>query len=316
MIPDLLALKFPLARCYLAEKLIMKQLITICIGSLISLSVYSQSRFTHDPSQAEFVTSDVKNFWTAFDSLSLSSGNPFKEYMKKGSTGLRGFTENRIENADALYKKVVESKEDYLKSRHVLDSLPLKEKQVKEVYRKLKALYPAAQFPPVYFVVGRFNSGGTTSEDGLIIGVEKLKNLDRLVPLIAHELIHFQQTHAVKMPSLLEASIMEGGADFIGELISGIHLNPETFNYGEEHEEVLIKEFVTLMDKTNYQDWLYSTSGKDKRPRDLGYWIGYKIVKAYYNQASNKSEALETMLKIPEANNVLKESSFLKSYLK
>lgn len=290
----------------------MKQLTTFLFGWLISLSVFSQSRFTGDPSRAEFVTSDVTNFWTAFDSLGRTSGNPFKEYIRKGSTGLKGFTPDRIISAEALYTKVLESKEEYLKARHVLDGLPAKEKQVKEVYRALKALYPEAQFPPVYFVIGRFNSGGTTSEDGVIIGVEKLTNLDGIAPLIAHELIHFQQTFGETMPTLLEQSILEGGADFVGELISGIHMNQVPFKYGEEHKDALIAEFVQLMDKTNYQDWLYSVSGKDNRPRDLGYWIGYKIAKAYYDKAADKSKALETLLKRSEGHRVMLESGFFK----
>lgn len=316
MIPDTYSGRLSSAEPSFVKKKLMKKIITFLIGSLISVSAFSQSRFTQDPGRAEFVTSDVKNFWLAFDSLSTTSGNPFKEYMRKGSAGLRGFTDSRIVSAEALYSKVLENKEEYLKCRHVLDSLPIKEMQVKEVYKALKTLYPGAQFPPVYFVVGRFNSGGTTSEDGLIIGVEKLKNLDGLVPLIAHELIHFQQAFSEKMPTLLEQSIMEGGADFLGEMISGIHLNQETFNYGEAHEDALTAEFAALMYNTRYNDWLYSTSGKDKRPRDLGYWMGYKIVKAYYSQASDKKLALETMLKISEGKNVMLESGFLNKYLK
>ncbi len=35
------------------------------------------------------------------------------------------------------------------------------------------------------------------------------------------------------------------------------------------------------------QDWLYGTSGKDSRPNDLGYWMGYEIVKASFEKADN-----------------------------
>lgn len=289
---------------------------SLAITIFIGFSAYSQPGFTHDPSQAELVTSDVKNFWIAFDSLDLNKGNPFNEYIKKGSVGLKGFIPSRILNAEELYKKVLENKEEYLKSRNVLDSLPFKEKEIKEVYKALKAIYPAAQFPPVYFVVGRLNSGGTTSEQGLIIGTEKLKNLDGLVPLVAHELIHFQQKFGSKTPTLLGQSIMEGGADFIGELISGLHLNMVPFKYGEEHTNALAEEFVKIMDTTNYTDWLYGTSGKDKRPRDLGYWMGYKIVQAYYDRSTDKATALVSMLDIAQAKNIMLQSGFLKKYIR
>lgn len=294
----------------------MKSLIIpFIITTLISFSGYTQSRFTNDPSRAELVTSDVRNFWIAFDSLSLTKGNPFKEYIRKGSIGLQDFIPSRILNADELYKKVLENKEEYLKSRNVLDSLPFKEKQIKEAYKALKALYPAAQFPPVYFVVGRLNSGGTSSEHGLIIGVEKLKNLSGLASLVAHELIHFQQNSGSKSHTLLQHSVMEGGADFIGEKISGINISKDLFKYGEEHMDELAREFVKIMDKENYTDWLYETSGKDKRPNDLGYWMGYKIVQAYYKQSSNKAAALVAILDISQAKNIMLQGGFLRNYL-
>jgi hypothetical protein len=88
------------------------------------------------------------------------------------------------------------------------------------VYQALKELYPEATFPPVYFVVGRFNSGGTVSKKGLILGVEMMKDLEGLVPLVAHELIHFQQKQPLLGTTLLEQGVLEGGADFMGELIS------------------------------------------------------------------------------------------------
>ena len=46
---------------------------------------------------------------------------------------------------------------------------------------------------------------------------------------------------------LLLQSLNEGSADFIGELISGEHINSTAFNYGEEHQDALCKEFVLLM---------------------------------------------------------------------
>ena len=49
----------------------------------------------------------------------------------------------------------------------------------------MKYWYPEAVFPPVYFVVGRFNSGGTVSEAGVILGLEKQQNLDGLSGLVA-----------------------------------------------------------------------------------------------------------------------------------
>jgi hypothetical protein len=106
----------------------------------------------------------------------------------------------------------------------------------------LKELYPNAVFPPVYFVIGTLNSGGTSSNDGLIIGTEMygltpetptnelddwlktvIKPVADVPHTVAHELIHFQQKYDVG--NLLAASIKEGSADFIAQLISGKHIN-------------------------------------------------------------------------------------------
>ncbi len=162
--------------------------------------------------------------------------------------------------------------------------------------------------------MGRFNSGGTSTEDGLILGVEKMENLDGLVPLVAHELIHFQQKLPGRDITLLEASLMEGSADFIGELISGINLNQVPFVYGERHAGELCREFVKIMHRTEYQDWLYSTSGKDKRPNDLGYWMGYKIAEAYFNQATDKQQAIQDLLTLGNAQKILNQGGYLKKY--
>ena len=31
-------------------------------------------------------------------------------------------------------------------------------------------------------------------------------------------------------------------------------------------------------------DWFNETSGKDNRPNDLDYWIGYEILRAYFTK--------------------------------
>jgi len=80
--------------------------------------------------------------------------------------------------------------------------------------------------------VGRGNSGGVTTEAGVVIGLEALCNADwmqadvsdRFVHLIAHEYVHVQQPGArveVEQPTLLYQTLVEGGAEYVGERISG-----------------------------------------------------------------------------------------------
>ncbi|ASK28994.1 hypothetical protein CEY12_02225 [Chryseobacterium sp. T16E-39] len=275
----------------------------------------AQTGFSNDPLNAVFETKDTDNFWKAFDKIDTSKENPFTEYVKDGSPGVKGFMEFRIINADSLYSQVKKKKTDYLKSKNVLAGIHQKEKRTRAIYSALKYWYPEAKFPPVYFVYGRFNSGGTTSHDGIIIGTEMLQNLDGITGLIAHELIHFQQNNKGN-ESLLKNSLLEGGADFVSELISGENINTKAFQYGEAHSDQLYKEFITKLKANDNTDWLYGVSKKDDRPNDLGYWIGYKICEAYFNKQTDKHKAIYAMLNIQNPLFFLKESGFLEQYIK
>lgn len=291
-------------------------IVILLILNLTTL-VGQEKDFPKDPQGVRFVTSDIENFWKAFDSIDKSKENPFKSYIKNGTLGLQGFIEHRIINADSLLIMAKRRKLDYEKIRGVQAKIIELEKKLKPYFYALEYWYPYAEYPPVYFVVGRFNSGGTTSEDGLLIGIEKFENLDYLPEMIIHESIHFQQ----KWPeggntNLLQQSILEGMADFIAELVTGIVGNQQAKKYGKENKEELCKEFVEKMYGNDMQDWLYSTSGKDNRPNDLGYWMGYEIVKSYFDKAEDKKLAVNHILNIEDYDRFLRESGYLKKYIK
>ena len=92
--------------------------------------VYAQDKdFPQDPQEAIFETSDIQNFWKAFDSIENSNGNPFETYIKNGTIGLQGFIPNRIISADSLLNMVNRRKQDYEKIRGI-------EVKIKEVEKK------------------------------------------------------------------------------------------------------------------------------------------------------------------------------------
>lgn len=279
----------------------------------ISQISFGQENYSDSPLNAKFITTDYDNFWQQYDKMDSSSGNPFVEYLNNASDGLKPFVEYL--NADSLHQTVLTRKDDYLSSRPIINNINTKKKKVQSSYAAMKYWYPDATFPPVYFVVGMFTSGGTASENGLVIGSEMLNNLDGLNGLISHELIHYQQKISGD-DNLLKQAIVEGSADFIGELISGEHINQIPFNYGNENESELCKEFVSKMLKDDYIDWLYGTSGKDDRPNDLGYWIGYKITEAYFNKQEDKIKAISDILNVNNPLGFTKKSGYLEKYWK
>jgi len=289
------------------------KILMISLFLIISNYSFGQAKFSESPLDAVFEINDTKVFWSSFDKMDKIKENPFKDYVTKGSAGVKAFTHNRIINADSLFAMVKRRKADYEATRDVLNGISTKEKRVRAIYSALKYWHPNAKFPPVYFVYGRFNSGGTVSKaDGIIIGTEKLNNLDGITGLIAHELIHYQQ-NLTEEETLLKQCLLEGGADFVGELISGEQINQLYFSYGEKNKEKLYHEFVTKLKQKDYQDWLYGTSKKDDRPNDLGYWIGYKIVEAYFNKSTDKHKAIDEILNCKDPLLFLKESGLLDS---
>ena len=290
----------------------MKNLFTLLITCLLGFMGIAQQNFSKNPLDAKFVTHDFDNFWKSYDRLGTFQGNPFEDYLKDASPGLSPFRD--YFKAEMVYQTVQERKADYLKKRTILKDLPSYKKRVQAIYAALNYWNPNATFPPVYFVMGVFTSGGTVSENGLLIGSELLEDLNSLDGLIAHELIHFQQT--VGGPNtLLQQTIKEGSADFIGELVSGLLLSKPQREYGELYEKELCQEFVKTMYTENMGDWLYVHDTKDGKPKDMGYWMGYKIVEAYFKKQSDKKQAIHDILNMEDPISFMKESGYLDAYL-
>ena len=279
-------------------------------------SLTAQENFSTQPWESQFVTEDVDRFWEAFDQMEAKGAQAFQEYIDAGTPGLKGFIDYRIINADSLYSMVQRRKADYLAKKNVLKDLPLYKKRIQAIYAAMKFWYPEAKFPPVYFVMGRFNSGGTISESGIILGAEMQSDLKGLPGLVAHELIHFQQKYTQdRQPTLLEHSLHEGTADFIGELISGEHINSSASTYGKRYRDRLSKEFVLLMEGTDFSNWLYGNINRnDGRPNDLGYWMGYCLAKAYFDKKEDKLNALKTLLDYKNTAQIVEEGGYLKPY--
>ena len=273
-----------------------------------------KSVIAEKPEDAIIVMGDVDNFWAAFDALGSSEGNPFEQlYIKPGSDGVKNFLDhNRIVNADTLRLTVIKRRQDYLKIRENTLAIKDIEPQCRSTYYALKYLYPSAVFPPLYFVIGRFNTGGVSIPSMQIIGTEM--NLPENMPfLVAHELIHAQQNIPYKYKILLEQCIIEGSADFIGELISGKVSSRAPYDYAVGKEKVLWEDFmkdINLGENDDFANWLYAGERKDSRPADMGYYIGYVITKSYYEKAIDKKKAIQEILKIKDCKQFLKDSGY------
>ena len=307
----------------------MKQVISLIVSSLfISAAAFAQSsgQLNRDPKTVKFVTSDIGNFWRAYD-LAAKEKEKEKaervqifqtEYLDKGSPGLKDFVSLRIKSARNLVAVIDQMPKYYASIRPSTLSVAKMEKRMRTAFRKFKSLYPDAVFPDVYFLVGAANSGGTTGKSGLLIGTEMygktpsgpidelppwlravITGVDQIPGIVAHESCHYNQNYGDGR-TLLAKSIQEGSCDLIGELISGQNINERLKVYGRTHDAELWRDFLVDMDKPDYSKWIYNGATSKDRPGDLGYYMGYLITRAHYRNAKNKRAAVREILNIQD----------------
>jgi len=68
------------------------------------------------------------------------------------------------------------------------------------------------------------------------------------------------------------------------------------------------------MNGTDVSRWLYnqgSSTATANRPGDLGYFVGYRIVEAYYLKQTDKAAALRDIIEIKDATDFLARSGYL-----
>lgn len=255
-----------------------------------------------NPDSARIITSDVRLFWAVVDRSTPATLPQLLhcEYIRGGTQAVRDFIPYRIISAHRLAEMVTARRARYDAARQSSLALDTLVQPVRVVFHRMKALYPDAVFPDVYFVIGRLNTGGTTSPRGLLIGAEMYRNHSDIPHIIAHELVHYQQTPIPEgQRTLLAQSIMEGSADFVAELISGRHINERAHAYALPRERELWQEFSGAMHGQDLTGWLYGNP-PEGRPADIGYFFGYRIAQAYYARTPDKSQALRDILSITD----------------
>jgi len=81
------------------------------------------------------------------------------------------------------------------------------------------------------------------------------------------------------------------------------------YKYGYAHEHELWTEFAQQMRGTDRGTWLYTKPPGD-RPNDLGYFIGARIARAYYEKATDKRAALREIILAEDLDEILRRSGY------
>ena len=266
---------------------------------------------------------DVVRFYEVYDA---ADGRPTadqlqRDYIDSGSEGLHQFAKVRNLSGSTLATALALRPADYFGARRCVAGLDEVRRRLTVALSKLGELYPEAKYPPVTIFIGGDNTGGTTRAAGVLVGLETIcranwlePNIeDRLVHLIAHEYAHVQQPVAQGDSSgttVLLASEIEGGAEFIAELTSGSVSNTELPIWTKGRTRRIETAFVADEYSTDKSNWFYNGPGTPQKPGDLGYWVGYRIVKSYYLHATDKRVALRDIIEVQDAKAFLAKSGW------
>jgi Predicted Zn-dependent protease (DUF2268) len=284
---------------------------------------------------------DVARFYRVYDA---ASGHPsaemLQQYIDQGSEGLRYFARSHNTTGARIADEISKHPELYVNARRCMHTLPRVRSRVAIVLRKLKELYPEANLQPVTVVVGRGRPVAIADEEhGVQLALEGMCDVapsikvapsivpsleDRFVHIIAHEYGHVQQFIAFDNdphPTVLGGALMEGAAEFNAEMNSGGVSNYEQAAFAKGHEQEIERAFVKDEDSQDLSKWLYNrtdrklgvsaeSSERHPWPPDMGYWVGYRICKAYYQHAKDKRQAFRDILQISDPKLFLAKSGW------
>ncbi len=293
----------------------MKHILTL-IFSIVFVSAFSQK-------STKIFTSDIDNFWIAYDSIRNTDNHPKKLelikrlYTDKGTEGLKTFMKVRDYN-DTLFVNIIDQYPKFWNSvRPNTLTIKTKTKELEASVARLKKIYPELKEAEMYFTVGGLNSGGTVSGNKVLVGSEiatglpstdvsefqsdwlktvfAQQSLDHIVSLNIHEYIHTQQNGERRR--VLNKAIKEGSCDLIAELVMDKPLERKYLSYGAAHAADIKKEFKKEMLTSNLGNWFYNGRQKGESA-DLGYYVGYEICKSYYKNAKDKKRAVKDIIEL------------------
>lgn len=250
-----------------------------------------------------------------------------ERYLAPGTVGLKEFWRLRIESGKQL-AGTIDARRTYFDSiRDIGQRAQAQVGQISEACSRLDDLLGGAVPMDTYLLIGRMSSGGTVSDNGLLIGLEMmgrtettpfdglsdwhksvLMTVEDLPRLVLHEYVHANQ-RAADTTTLLAKAINEGAADFFVSLLLGPS-DADLYVYGRHHEDELWSRFQGEMHQPDSSGWLYEGENAVDRPADLGYFIGHQICAAYYSRVEEPAKAARDILTIESYEDFLKASGY------
>ena len=272
--------------------------------------------------EARIVTEDVGRFYALYDrhGPAIPAQVLQRDYLDRASPGLAEFARIRGITAERMAAALRDRPELYAEARDCADHLPAVRDRLGAAVGALRRLLPEADIPSITIAVGRGRPVAVGAPGLVAVGLEALcawdvpnpDPEDRFVHVIAHELAHAQQPRSEEEDvDVLTAALIEGGAELVAELISGSIAYAHLARHAAGREAEIETAFLADIDAPAAgSEWVYNGLGTPERPGDLGYWVGYRIARAYYFRAEDKAAAIRELLELEDPRRVLEASGW------
>ncbi len=286
---------------------------------------------TPDPEKAKIVYDDIVNFNRAFKMLESTDdtvGVLQKEYIDKGTPGLRIFIEKYDLTADKLRTAISKHPGDYRAIPDKMQWLKSQEDSIRAYFKKTTRFIPGVVFPPTWYLVDIRRGIGSGSVEGQLVTIEKeaVKVVDPgLKAHVIHELVHLNQLNAIGSlekylaiyndeKSLLAITLREGIAEFFADLITGELTQEPASSFTRIHERELWERFRGEMYGKETGDWMWEDPADPEQPRDVGYVLGSFIVGHYYKRATDIDRATSELLSLTDYRKFMEKCGYWEKF--
>lgn len=284
------------------------------------------------------ITADIDRFWAAYDQLAHATTFEDslriiqEEYINQASDEFSRFMRLRNYSAKAYVASLGSYPKFWKSVRPLTTKLNKQTAAIDSLFIVFREQMPDFKEPVICFGIGTLNSAGTQDKGTIFISAEMvaadstvvtaelspwlqqvLGGSGNTLAMVAHESMHAQQSGQPER-HLLSASISEGAADFLTYHFSGLNINQSIHAYGLRNECRLWKQFRQDMKKNpaELSSWLYNGEQAADSPADLGYFIGYRIAEAFYQQEKDKEKAVRFLLNSERYKKVFRKSGYAK----
>ncbi len=315
----------------------MKNRLLLLLCTLVFISCKNNK-----PTTQQVVTTDIHNFWEAYDLITATSDS-VKQYqyldslfISRGTPGLAGIMQARNYSPQEYVYVINHYPKFWVSIRPNMQEVDNLSSELEGGIERFREIYPDLKPAKIYFTVGAFRTGGTTIDSTVMIGSEisladsstvtsefpeNLAHLKthyatnpnkHLVFLNVHEYVHTQQTPRVF--NILSLTLYEGVAEFVAHKALGLPSPIPQIEFGKKNAQRIREVYETEMFYPNLlYKWLDGSAPNEFGMRDLGYYVGYQICENYYEHSLDKALAIKTMIELDYTDEAAVEDFVTKS---